>query len=115
MKVLAAYMLAVLGGNQHPDAAAIQKILDSVAIKADKAQVDKVVSALAGKDIETVINEGKSKLSALPAAGAGAPAASSASAAAPAAGGKAEAAKKEEPKKKEEPEEEVDMGFSLFD
>merc|ERR1712151_215709 len=109
MKVVAAYLLAVLGGNANPDAAAINKILSSVGIEADAARVEKLVSELKGKKVEDVIAEGSKKLASLPAAGAAAPAPASA----PAKGEE----KKEAPKKKEEPkeEEDEDMGFGLFD
>eukprot|EP01104_Vermistella_antarctica_P005966 TRINITY_DN16704_c0_g1_i3.p1 TRINITY_DN16704_c0_g1~~TRINITY_DN16704_c0_g1_i3.p1 ORF type:complete len:107 (-),score=56.29 TRINITY_DN16704_c0_g1_i3:86-406(-) len=106
MKVIAAYLLAVLGGNDAPDAAAVKKILTAAGVEADAANIDKVVSELKGKDVYEVIEEGKSKLSAVP------------SGAAPAAGGggaaPAAAAKVEEPEEEEESEEE-EMGFGLFD
>lgn len=97
-------MLVVLGGKQNPDAADVKKVLDSVAIKADDAEVTRVVSALAGKDLDTLIKEGKEKLAAVPQGGGAGAAAPAAAAAAPAAGGKAAApaAKKEEPKEEEE-------------
>merc|ERR1712151_602177 len=78
MKVVAAYLLAVLGGNANPDAAAINKILSSVGIEADAARVEKLVSELKGKKVEDVIAEGSKKLASLPAAGAAAPAPASA-------------------------------------
>ena len=111
MKVVAAYLLAVLGGNANPDAAAINKILGSVGIEADAARVEKLVSELKGKNVQDVIAEGSKKLASLPAAGAAAPAPAASSA--PAKGEE----KKEAPKKKEEPkeEEDEDMGFGLFD
>ena len=60
MRVIAAYMLAVLGGNASPDAAAINKILDSVGIKADAAQTDLLIKSLAGKDLDEIIAAGES-------------------------------------------------------
>eukprot|EP01115_Flamella_aegyptia_P002370 TRINITY_DN136405_c0_g1_i1.p1 TRINITY_DN136405_c0_g1~~TRINITY_DN136405_c0_g1_i1.p1 ORF type:complete len:113 (+),score=88.21 TRINITY_DN136405_c0_g1_i1:101-439(+) len=112
MKVVAAYLLAVLGGNANPDAAAINKILGSVGIEADAARVEKLVNELKGKNIQEVIAEGSKKLATLPAAGSAAPAPAASSAPA----GKQEE-KKEDKKKKEEPkeEEDEDMGFGLFD
>uniref|UniRef100_U5EYL9 Large ribosomal subunit protein P2 n=1 Tax=Corethrella appendiculata TaxID=1370023 RepID=U5EYL9_9DIPT len=113
MRYVAAYLLAVLGGNASPSNADIEKILSSVGIEVDSARVTKVVNELKGKSIEDLIAEGRTKLSSMPAGGGGAVAAGGASAgAAPAA-----AAAKEEEKKKEESEEsdDGDMGFGLFE
>eukprot|EP01119_Soliformovum_irregulare_P021715 TRINITY_DN728_c1_g2_i1.p1 TRINITY_DN728_c1_g2~~TRINITY_DN728_c1_g2_i1.p1 ORF type:complete len:116 (-),score=42.89 TRINITY_DN728_c1_g2_i1:86-433(-) len=115
MRNIAAYLLAVLGGNSSPDAAAITKILASVGVAADADKINKLVSELKGKDINDVIAKGSTKLASLSVGGGSAPAA-----AAPAKGGKEAAAapaKKEEKKKEPEPEEEEDgeMGFGLFD
>ena len=123
MRYVAAALLAALGGGE-PSAANIKKILrsgdrivlqvlmnfisSSVGIDADDEKVNKVVSELAGKDIEELIKEGTEKLGsvpagAAPAAGGAAPAGDAAPAAA--------AAKEPEP----ESEEYDDMGFGLFD
>ena len=59
MRIIAAYMLAVLGGNDSPDAAAINKILDSVGIKADAEQPDLLIKQLAGKDLDELIAAGE--------------------------------------------------------
>lgn len=109
MKVVAAYLLAVLGGNSSPSAADINKILSSVGAEADSAQVEKLIGELKGKDVNQVIAEGKTKLASVPTGGA-------AASAAPAASAPADGAKKEEPKKEEkkESESEGDMGFGLF-
>merc|ERR1712062_599386 len=107
MRYVAAALLAALGGGE-PSAANIKKILSSVGIDADDEKVNKMVSELAGKDIEELIKEGTEKLGsvpagAAPAAGGVAPAGDAAPAAA--------AAKEPEP----ESEEDDDMGFGLFD
>jgi large subunit ribosomal protein LP2 len=108
MRVIAAYLLATLGGNAHPDAAAINKILSSVGIaEADKTKVEKLISELKGKDLKEVIAAGATKLASLPVGGGSAPAASSAPAAAPAKEEKAE--EKKGGKKKEEPKEEEEV------
>jgi len=114
MRIIGAYLLAVLGGNDNPDAAAINKILASVGIKADEATVTKVISSLQGKDLNQLILEGEKKFASLPSGG-------SAPSAGPTAttddkGSKAPL-KKDEPKKEEKKksEEEEAMGFSLFD
>jgi len=105
MKVIAAYLLAVLGGHANPTANDINKILGAVGAEADSDRVEKLVAELHGKNIEEIIAAGKSKLASVPTGGAG-PAA-----AAPAAKKEEEKPKKEE--KKEESDE--DMGFGLFD
>jgi large subunit ribosomal protein LP2 len=111
MKHLAAYLLASLSGSA-PTQAGVKKILESVGVESDEAQLKALFSALEGKDLAAVIAEGQGKLASMPsvAVGGAAPAASGAAAAA---GG---AEKKEEKKKEEEKEEsDDDMGFGLFD
>jgi len=110
MRYVAAALLTALGGSEINEAN-IKRILDSVGIESDGDKLGKVVSELAGKDIEALVAEGSKKLASMPSGGGGA-APAAASAGAPAAGG---APAKEE--KKEEPEEESDddMGFGLFD
>ncbi|KAK9805067.1 hypothetical protein WJX73_010565 [Symbiochloris irregularis] len=116
MRVVSAYLLAVLGGNSSPDADDINKILGSVGAEADSDRVEAFFSELSGKDIAEVVAAGLSKLASVPsgggavAAGGGGGGGGSAPAAA-ATEGKKEEAKKEE----EEEEEDEDMGFSLFD
>ncbi|XP_021663245.2 60S acidic ribosomal protein P2-4 isoform X2 [Hevea brasiliensis] len=97
MKVVAAYLLAVLGGNTSPSAEHIKDILISVD----------------GKDITELIAAGREQSASVPSGGgiaAAAPGSGGGAAAAPAA---AEAKKEEKMEEKEESDE--DMGFSLFD
>jgi len=58
MRYVAAYLLAVLGGNENPSAADIKKILSSVGIDAEDDKLKKVISELNGKDIQELIAEG---------------------------------------------------------
>lgn len=111
MRYVAAYMLAILGGNKAPSEEDIKKILGSVGVEYNPEQSKKVVSELSGKDLDELIQKGSEKLATIPSGG---------GAAAPAAAGGAPAAsaaaeKKEEKKEEEEEEEDDDMGFSLFD
>jgi len=142
MRIIAAYMLAVLGGNQNPDAAAVKKILDSVAAKYDEKRIDQLIAELSGKDLNALIAAGNTKLSALGPIGGGGGGGGGGGheAAAPAEkkGGKGGDEKKGgdkggdkkggdkggDKKKKEEPKEEApkeeeegggDIGMSLFD
>lgn len=55
MRYVAAYLLAVLGGNKSPSASDIESILESVGIEADKERLDKVISELKGKDVNEVM------------------------------------------------------------
>merc|ERR1712121_37851 len=112
MRYVAAYLLAVLGGNAAPSADDVKAIISSVGIDVESEKLDKVISELKGKSVEELIAEGSKKLASVPSGGG---AAAPAAAGGAAAGGAAAEEKKEE--KKEEPEEESDddMGFGLFD
>lgn len=79
MRYVAAYLLAVLGGNESPKNADLEKILSSVGIEVDAARVTKIIGELKGKSIEELIAQGREKLSSMPVGG-------GAVAAAPAAG-----------------------------
>ncbi|XP_031464845.1 60S acidic ribosomal protein P2 [Phasianus colchicus] len=116
MRYVAAYLLAVLGGNESPTSKDLKKILDSVGIETDDERLNKVISELNGKNIEDVIAQGNGKLASMPAGGAVAVSAGGVSAA-PAAGAAAPAAaeEKKEEKKEESEESDDDMGFGLFD
>ncbi|KAK1263562.1 hypothetical protein QJS04_geneDACA008427 [Acorus gramineus] len=113
MKVIAAYLLAVLGGNLEPSADDLKNILGSVGAEADDDKIDFLLSEVKGKDITELIASGREKFASVPSGGGGAIAV-----AAPAAGGAAAPAAAE-PKKEEKVEEKEesddDMGFSLFD
>ncbi|XP_017771555.1 PREDICTED: 60S acidic ribosomal protein P2 [Nicrophorus vespilloides] len=112
MRYVAAYLLAVLGGNNAPASGDIEKILSSVGIEADGEKLKKVISELNGKTIDELIAQGREKLSSMPVGGA-AVAAAPAAAGAPVAEEKKESKKEE--KKEESDEEDDDMGFGLFD
>lgn len=43
MRYVAAYLLAVLGGNESPTSKDLKKILDSVGIETDDERMNKVV------------------------------------------------------------------------
>uniref|UniRef100_A0A8C9XX92 Large ribosomal subunit protein P2 n=1 Tax=Sander lucioperca TaxID=283035 RepID=A0A8C9XX92_SANLU len=78
MRYVAAYLLAALGGNGNPEAKDIKKILESVGIEADDTRLGKVITELAGKNVEEVIVTGYGKLASVPAGGAVAVASSAA-------------------------------------
>ncbi|KAK6235157.1 hypothetical protein SCA6_010494 [Theobroma cacao] len=107
MKVIAAYLLAVLGGNTCPSADDLKDILGSVGAEADDDKIELLLSEVKGKDITELIAAGREKLASVPSGG------GAVAVAAPAAGGAAAApaaeAKKEE---KVEEKEESDDGLS---
>ena len=49
MRYVAAYLLAVLGGNASPSADDLSAIISSVGIDVEKEKIDKVISELSGK------------------------------------------------------------------
>ncbi|KAL3718291.1 hypothetical protein ACJRO7_003430 [Eucalyptus globulus] len=114
MKLIAAYLLAVLGGNTTPTADDLKDILGSVGAEADDDKIELLLSEVKGKDITELIASGREKLASVPSGGGGV-----AVAAAPVGGGgggdapAAEAKKEEKVEEKEESDD--DMGFSLFD
>ena len=69
VRYVAAYLLAVLGGNESPSNADIEKILSSVGIEVDATRVTKIIGELKGKSIEELIAQGREKLSSMPVGG----------------------------------------------
>ncbi|KFM22404.1 60S acidic ribosomal protein P2 [Auxenochlorella protothecoides] len=108
VKVVAAYLLAALGGNATPSAEDISKILSSVGIEADSERVATLLKEVDGKDINEIVASGLSKLASVPAGGA-APSAGGASA-----GAAAAEAPKEEAKKEESEEEDAVSGNAML-
>lgn len=132
MKLIAAYLLAVLGGNADPSAADLKNILSSgkasphflivlvflfaltralwvfqwrtlaVGCDAKDDRIKFLLSEVKGKDITELIASGREKLASVPASGGVAVAASGGGGAAPAAAPAAEAKKEEKVEEKEE-------------
>merc|ERR1719228_3144780 len=94
MRYVAAYLLAVLGGNASPSAADVKAIISSVGIDAEDDKLAKVIEELKGKNVEELMAEGSKKLASVPSGGGGG--------AAPAAGGAASGAAPAAEAKKEE-------------
>ncbi|XP_073270719.1 large ribosomal subunit protein P2-like [Primulina huaijiensis] len=116
MKILAAYLLALLGGNANPSAKDLKKILNSVGAECDDDRINLLLSEVEGKDITELIAAGREKLSSVPAGGGGSVAVAAPAAAAAGGGAPAAAAEtKKEEKVEEKEESDDDMGFSLFD
>ncbi|XP_019098771.1 PREDICTED: 60S acidic ribosomal protein P2-4 [Camelina sativa] len=113
MKVAAAFLLAVLGGNANPSAENIKDIIGAVGADVDGESIDLLLKEVSGKDIAELIASGREKLASVPSGGG-----CGAVAAAPSSGGAAAApaaAEKKEAKKEEKEESDDDMGFSLFE
>ncbi|XP_054803991.1 60S acidic ribosomal protein P2A-like [Prosopis cineraria] len=112
MKVIAAYLLAVLGGNTSPSSADLKGILGSVGVEVDDDRIELLLSEVKGKDITELIASGREKLASVP-CGDGAAVAMAAAPGGAAAPAAAEPKKEEKVEEKEESDD--DMGFSLFD
>ena len=108
--IFASYLISAIEGGEV-NAEAIERILSSVGVEADKKQLEIVVKQLAGKSVDELMAAGAGKLASMGGGGGGGAAAAGAPA-----GEAAAAAPAAEEKKKEESEEEEDddMGFGLF-
>ncbi|KAL5741037.1 hypothetical protein ACOSP7_029906 [Xanthoceras sorbifolium] len=115
MKVVAAYLLAVLGGKASPSADDIKGILGSVGAECENDRIDLLLSEISGKDITELIASGREKLASVPSGGGGAVAMAASAGAGGAAAAPAAAESKKEEKVEEKEESDDDMGFSLFD
>lgn len=113
MKVVAAYLLACLGGNASPSAADLKSIFNSVGVDADDEKIELFMSQVSGKDITELVAAGREKLASVPAGGGGAVAVAASAGTGGAAPAAAESKKEEKVEEKEESDD--DMGFSLFD
>ncbi|PWA48019.1 ribosomal protein L12 family [Artemisia annua] len=113
MKVVAAYLLALLGGNTSPTAEDLKTILGSVGADADEDRIEFLLKEVKGKEITELIASGREKLASVPSGGSGVAVAASAGGGAAPAAAAAESKKEEKVEEKEESDD--DMGFSLFD
>ncbi|KAL6189580.1 hypothetical protein ACLB2K_040967 [Fragaria x ananassa] len=101
MKVLAAYMLARLGGNTNPSADDLKTILGAVGAEIDGHRIELFLSEVNEKNIDELVASGKEKLASVPSVG-------DTSAAAP-------LAVVQETKEEKVEEEEEDDGPDIFD
>ncbi|KAK7396659.1 hypothetical protein VNO78_17815 [Psophocarpus tetragonolobus] len=113
MQVIAAYLLAVLGGNAAPSADDLRVILGSVGADSNNDNISNFLSEVKGKDITELIAAGREKLASVPSGGGAAVAAAPSGGSGVAAPAAAESKKEEKVEEKEESDD--DMGFSLFD
>jgi large subunit ribosomal protein LP2 len=54
MKYLAAYLLLTLGGKTSPNASDIKELLESVGVETEEERLNKLISELEGKDVNSV-------------------------------------------------------------
>ncbi|CAH8384968.1 unnamed protein product [Eruca vesicaria subsp. sativa] len=113
MKVIAAFLLAKLGGNESPTKDDLKNIFESVGAEFDETKIDLLFSLVKDHDVTELIAVGREKMGALSSGGA-------AVAMVAGAGGNAPSASEPvaESKKVEEEKEESDDGegmMSLFD
>jgi len=110
MRHVAAYLLAVLGGNANPSANDLKGILSAVGVDANNASLEIVISNLKGKSINDLIEEGNALLANVPSGGPGCAGVSN--------GGTASATEEEKPKEETpDPDSDSDcsLGLGLFD
>lgn len=93
MKYLAAYALLALSGKKDINAADVKKVLGDAQIKADDADINRLLESVKGKPIHQLIADGTKQI------GSSGPA-PAATTAAPAKADTKKEAPKEEPKKK---------------
>ena len=105
MKHIAAYALLLLGGNDSPSAADVEKVVKDAGATADKEKITALCAALQGKPFNELVAAGLKTLGSM--GGSAAPAGG----AKPAEAKAAEAAPEEDP----EPEEDVDIGGMFGD
>ena len=63
MKYIAAYMLAKLGGKDEPTIEDDKIIIEFFGIDFESAKANELISKLSGKNLNEIMDEGKSKLS----------------------------------------------------
>ncbi|KAL0543689.1 hypothetical protein IC582_018792 [Cucumis melo] len=113
MKVVAAYLLAVLGGNKTPSAQDINTILYSVGAEADVEKIELLLAEVKGKDITELIACGREKMASLPTGAVVAAVVAAVPSTVDAAAPVAAEAKKEE--KDDAMDSDEDICFSLFE
>ena len=58
MKHIAAYALLILSGNSAPSAADVEKVITDAGTESDKAKIEILVAALAGKKFNELVDTG---------------------------------------------------------
>ncbi|MCD7466473.1 60S acidic ribosomal protein P2 [Datura stramonium] len=115
MKVIAAYLLAQLGGNNNPIANELKKILNSVGAEIDEVKIELLLSQVKGKDINELIAAGKQRLASTMSFGCVGVANNASVVDVGQVVAVVEEKKQEKKVEKEEESDEEDFNFSLFD
>ncbi|KAK1326602.1 hypothetical protein QJS10_CPA01g01711 [Acorus calamus] len=71
LKFIAAYLLAVLGGNSNPSPGDLKSILGSVGAEVEDDRIEFLLSEVKGKDITELIASGREKFASVPSGGGG--------------------------------------------
>eukprot|EP01004_Peranema_trichophorum_P000958 NODE_11097_length_472_cov_66.429799_g10442_i0.p1 GENE.NODE_11097_length_472_cov_66.429799_g10442_i0~~NODE_11097_length_472_cov_66.429799_g10442_i0.p1 ORF type:complete len:115 (-),score=45.19 NODE_11097_length_472_cov_66.429799_g10442_i0:64-408(-) len=114
MKHLAALLLLQLGGNAHPSKAQIEAVIAAGGGEPEGDRINFLLKQLEGKDVDTLIKEGLTKISSV-GVGGGSGGSAPAAAAATNSAKKEKKAPTKEKKKAFEEEKDGDMGFGFFD
>lgn len=69
MKVIAAFLLAKLAGNENPTSGDLKKILESVGAEIDETKIDLLFSLIKDHDVTELIASGREKMAALSSGG----------------------------------------------
>ncbi|XP_050367851.1 60S acidic ribosomal protein P2-4-like [Argentina anserina] len=69
MKVIAAYMLAQLGGKANPSADDLKRIIGSVGAEVDGDRIELFLSRVSGKSIAELVASGRQKMASVPSSG----------------------------------------------
>ncbi|XP_010514554.1 PREDICTED: 60S acidic ribosomal protein P2-3-like [Camelina sativa] len=69
MKVIAAFLLAKLGGKENPTSNDLKKILESVGAEIDESRIDLLFSLIKDHDVTELIAAGREKMAALSSGG----------------------------------------------
>merc|ERR1719330_1736466 len=79
MKYLGAYLMAVIGGQEHPTADDVRAILDAGGIEVEDEMLERVISKMEGHSAHELISAGIGKFAACGGGGGGGGAAAAAS------------------------------------
>ena len=71
MKHIAAFALLVLGGNENPSAADVEKVLKDAGVKADSDKIEKMIAAFDGKNFHELVESGLAKMATMGGGGGG--------------------------------------------
>ena len=107
MRQIAAYLLAVLGGNNHPSVEDLRKIFQAGGVEFEEEKATQLINELKGKNVYDIMKLGSSKLATF---GGGRGGSAPSGGSAPTTTTAPVEEKKEEPKKEEKEEESASIG-----